>query len=657
MGEKPRVFIIEDDAFYREFLLRTLDRDYRIEVAEDGMQALTSLSLHHTHDVILCDLRMPGVSGKELIQRIRKITDEDTVLIIITGFEQDWSPVDATDAQVFSYLKKGQFGPKELKKVIENGLVRRRRQQQNRNRARELLDVKEKLEDQVVQRSRALSESEAKYRQLFEQSLVGIYLEQDRQLRLANGKLCEILACPEKELIHRSIRDFILPAKEGEAASTAGAGERPTESLQEITLKTEKGQIRNALHCAGTVEFEGTTAVQGCILDITEWKMMEQLLLQHQKMESLGTLISGFTHEFNNILAAILPQTELLVQRAQQIPAIQRPAEILFTMANKASRLTRQLLDMSRNGNLNKEWVEVNTWIRESLSLLATAAGPSIKLELRLDPEAGRIEADPHQLDQVLMNLFFNARDAMPAGGTVRISTSICAARGLARKALAPRGAGSFVEITVEDAGCGIPPGDISRIFDPFFTTKEAGKGTGLGLSVVYGLVKQHGGEILVTSKPGQGTVFRLLFPRTAPPSHHQKEETASSGKVLVADRTPGMLSLFRDILSEMQYEVIPARDDQELEEICRRQKDAIDWVILDARAGDPHGPSFRDRLFHLNPHLRMILTRQENGAQFDPQEVPGRESGAEIRVLTLPATPESLSRSLREVLGGRSGG
>ena len=657
MAEKPLILIIEDDAFYREFLLRTLERDCRLEVAEDGMQALTTLSLRHGHDLILCDLRMPGFSGKELIQRIRQIAGEDTVLIIITGFEQDWSPIDATDAQVFAYLKKGQFGPRELKKVIENGLTQRRQRQQHQKRARELLDVKEKLETKVVEGSRALSESEAKYRQLFEQSLVGIYLEQDRRLRLANERLCEILGCPEPELLNKSIQDFILPAEEGGAASPPEAREKAPESLREITLKKENGEIRNALHCAGGVQFQGTTAVQGCILDITEWKTMEQALLQHQKMESLGTLISGFTHEFNNILGAILPQTELLVQRAKQVPSIQRPAEILFTMASKASRLTRQLLNMSRKVTLEKRPVEVNTWIRESLSLLATAAGPSIHLELDLDPEAGRIEADSHQLDQILMNLFFNARDAMPEGGTVRIATSVCTSQGAARTVLLDRAHRSFVEITVADSGCGIPAGDLSRIFDPFFTTKDAGKGTGLGLSVVYGLIRQHGGEILATSKPGQGATFRMLFPRLAPPAGEKQEETLPSGKILVADPNPGTLNLFRDILAEMRYEVVPALDDQEAVEIYRRQRDSIDWVILGAQAGAAPGLSSRDRLLDLNPRIKMILTRQENGERPDAPHTLAGEQPANVQVLTIPATPETLSRSLRELLqGGRVG-
>jgi PAS domain S-box-containing protein len=650
MGEKPRILIIEDDAFYREFLLRTLDRDYRIEVAEDGMQALTTLSLHHSHDVILCDLRMPGISGKELIQRIRQLADEDAVLIIVTGFEQDWSPVDATDAQVFSYLKKGQFGPKDLRKVIENGLAQRRRRQESRQQASRLQEVKKELEGKVAEGSRALSESEAKYRQLFEQSLVGIYIEQDNRVRLANDKLCEILGCRSKTLMRKSIRDFILPAQKGELHTLGSEEEGASGSMQEITLKNSKGAIRNVLHCAGAIRFQGASAVQGCMLDITDWKLMEQQLLQHQKMESLGTLIGGITHEFNNILAAILPQTELLIQRANQFPSIQRPAEILFTMASKASRLTRQLLNMSRRASLEKMPLEVNNWLRESLSLLATTIGPSVSLELDLHPEAGRIEADPQHLDQVLLNLVLNARDAMPKGGKVRISTSLCTAQTLARAGLRERGAG-FVEITVEDFGCGIPAEQLGKIFDPFFTTKEAGKGTGLGLSVVYNLVKQHGGEILVTSKPGQGSTFRILFPCLAPLLRDRPQDSKPCGTVLVADPGPGMLDLFRDVLGQMRYEVIPARNPEQAVEIYSRQREAIDWVILDGRSGDRARLDSFTRLLDLNPGIKMILTQTGSADPIDLTAETAGNRGANVRYLRVPATAETLTRSLRKVL------
>ncbi len=650
MSDRPHILIIEDDSFYREFLLRALDKTYRMDTAEDGLQALTKLNIN-AYDLILCDLRMPGMSGKELIQRVRAISDEDTVLIIITGFEQDWSPMEATDAYVFSYLKKGQFGPKELRKVVQNGLALRKERREKKKAADKPLDSNLKLEDEVSERSKALFESEEKYRKLFEQSLVGIYIQQGDRVRLANEKLCEILDTPMNALLEQSIEDFIEPASAVETASLLDAGEESSrDAMKEIRLKTGGGEVRNALQCAGTVQYQGTSAMQGCILDITDWKVLEQQVLQHQKMESLGTLISGITHEFNNILTAILPQTELLVHRAKQVPSIQRPAEILLSMAERASNLTRQLLNMSRKATMEKRMVEVNTWLRESLSFLGITLGSSIEVKLDFDPGSGQIEADPQHLDQILMNLVLNARDAMPGGGTIRISTSPCPPQAPSEERTGKRRP-SFVEITVEDTGCGIPSRELSKVFDPFFSTKDTGKGTGLGLSVVYNIVKQHGGQIFVSSEPDKGTAFRIRLPRTPASPSPMEKPLPPPGKILLAEKNPGMRDLFQDILSKMQYEVIPAESDQEAIRIYSDQKDTIEWVIWDSRLADQKQQASVYRLFDLNPKVKMILTSTDPQAPSESLRNRAREKGANIQYMKIPEKPETLFQSLREVL------
>ncbi len=640
MQRKPRILIVEDDAFYREFLLRTLDKDYFTDTAEDGLQALTQLSVE-SYDLILCDLRMPGISGKELIHKIRQSSDDECVLIIITGFEKDWSPVDATDAQVFAYLKKGKFGPKELRKVVQNGLLVNRENQQKKRNEERLRDFNQKLEDKVEENSKALFESEEKYWNLFEQSLVGVYVEAHQRIRFANGKLCEILGCPLEEMLNRSVEDFFRPVPCGTPLPQGQKKDPASSPFQEVLLSTRDGEERHALHSSGTILFEGTTATQGCVLDITEWKVLEQQLLQTQKMESLGTLISGITHEFNNILGAILPQAEILLLGAKENPSLQRPAEIIATMAEKASRLTRQLLDTSRTAVMEKKPVEVNTWIREALSFLGPTLGASVLAKIDLAPDAGWIQADPQHLDQLLMNLVLNARDAMPEGGKIRISTASGA-----REAAGT----SAVEISVEDTGSGIPEKIIPKIFDPFFTTKETGKGTGMGLSVVYNLVKQNGGEIHVTSKPGQGTVFRVLFPSI--PLHEEVQTgSAWNGTVLVAEKNPGRQNLIRDVLARMRFEVIPARDDREAEEICSQRRDGIDWIIMDGDFLDHTAFSPVTRLLDSNPRIRMLVTGNEEAGSPNLLPLPLTEKGGRIQFFKVPEKQETLFESLGRVL------
>lgn len=651
MNPKPKILIVEDDAFYQEFLARALGPEYDVDRAATGQKALDLIGAK-TYDAVLCDLRLPGIPGKELLRRIRETADEEIILIVITGFEKDWPPVEATDVRVFFYLKKGEFNPRDLKKVVENGLLYRKSRLERRQFAEELRALNAELEKKVAERTRALLESEAKYRNLFEQSMVGVYIEQGGRIRLANRKLGHLLGTNAKDLIGKPLSEFVEPsAPEGFTIAPATEDTLPLQGLEEVLLKSQSGERRVALHCSGPIRFQGAEAVQGCFLDITAWKDLERQLLQHQKMESLGTLVSGFAHEFNNILTAILPQAEILKMLAAEHPAIRKPVEILYTMTEKACGLTRQLLGMSRRNHARKGPVDVNTRIHETLSFLSPTLGSSTQVHLDLDPRGGSIEADADHIDQILMNLVLNARDAMPEGGTIRISTGHCTSTAVEGRPRGPRDR-AFVEIIVEDTGRGIAPEHLSRIFDPFFTTKEPGRGTGLGLSVVYNMVKAHGGEIFAKSQPGKGSSFRILLPKVVPEANAQPIESAKRPrKILVSDPDPGTLNLFRDVLSRMHYEVIPARNGQEALDIYSRQKEAIDWVILDARSQvqAPHSPLHR--MVTLNPRVKLIVTHSSAAPGHEQAwELPLAPEGR-IRHMELAHGPEGLSRNLQRVL------
>ncbi len=652
MKERSRILIVEDDAHYREFLARTLEHDYLTDVAPDGGEALSCLA-RHTYDAILCDLRLPGLSGKELVQTIRGKTGEETLLIVITGFEQDWSPVDAMDAHVYFYLKKGEFSPRELRKVLKNGMDFRRERLEKKRYARQLEALNESLEKTVQERTHALLESEARYRNLFQQSLVGIYIQVGGRILLVNDRLCEMLGRTSDELTGKAISECLAPISQDAFADPRSRQDDLPIPAEEVRLRTRAGKDRIGLHCAGPIRSQGTEAVQGCVLDITEWKELEQHYLQHRKMESLGTLVSGIAHEFNNILAAMMPQTEMLTRRAREIPSVERPAQIIFSMAEKASRLTRQLLNMSRKPTMETRPIDVNAWIREASSFLATSLESTKGLQLDLDPSAGRIMGDPHQLDQLLLNLVLNARDAMAGGGTIRIETARRAPGSCGHISPDRRGS-SFVEIRIKDDGCGIPPENLTKIFDPFFTTKEAGKGTGLGLSVAYNMVRQHGGEIFAESRIGKGSTFTILFPQASHPDE-EKGTRVSGGKILVSETNPRMLDLFRDILSGLRYEVIPVQNQREAVDIYARQKDTIDCVILDGRFESSTGGSSLGRILDLNPRIKVVLTCSESEVPLGRWFDSAKEKGARIEQISLPATPETLSVSLEKALCGGS--
>ncbi len=651
MKERPRVLVVEDDNHYQEFLTRTLEHEYQTDVAEDGDRVMACLE-HRTYDAILCDLRIPGLSGRDLVHAIRRKTDAETLLIVITGFDQDWSPVDATEAEVYFYLKKGEFSPGELRRVLKNGMDLRRERLERRRYARELERLNRELDKMVQERTHALLESEAKYRNLFQQSLVGIYIQAGGRILLVNDRLCEMLGRTEQDLNDRAVADFLVPIPRRDhpwATSVEGS----SETAEEVRLKILDGRDRTALHCAGPIQLEGSGAVQGCVLDITDWKELEQHFLQHQKMESLGTLVSGIAHEFNNILAAMMPQTELLSRRAGEIPSVERPAQILLSMAEKASRLTRQLLNMSRKPTMEKRPIDVNGWIREASNFLATSLESTESLRLDLDPLAGQVEGDPHQLDQLLLNLVLNARDAIAGEGTIRIATAPVPPGSW--ESLPPgKRESPFVEIKVEDSGCGIPSAQLSRIFDPFFTTKETGRGTGLGLSVAYNLIRQHGGEVFVKSQEGKGSIFSILLPSTQV-LKEERPARKSGGKVLVSGTNPGTLDLFKDVLAGMRYEMIPVENQQDAVDVYARQKDKIECVVLDGRFERSTGGSSLGRILDLNPRIKVILACNETAIPLGQWFDSAKEKGARIEQISLPISPEGLSLSLERALCGGS--
>lgn len=533
MKNADRILIVEDEDTYREFLYRTLCDDYFVDLAHDGSEAVALLGCSR-YDAVLCDLRVPGIPGKEIIRSVRTQADKHIVVIVITGYEDDWPPAEATDQQVYFYLKKGTFTPQELKKILSNGLLLRHAQLERKRYEEALVRAKTDLERIVEERTRSLEESEELYRNLFDQALFGVYLAQDGVIKVANTKLSRILCAPPEDLVGSPLSRFIVCERRSMEPECDRSPRASSAVFQEVEIRTPEGATRYALHCSGPVVLGGQEALQGVLLDITEWRKAEQQFLQQQKMESIGTLVGTLAHEFNNILTAILPHAELIKRHAKNHPSVTRSADTIQKMGERASDLLRQLLGVFRQPEFTTVRVNPNEQIRESSKLLEVTLGSSVELDVDLDPSVGEIEIDPNQMDQMMLNLAINARDAMPEGGRLRIATRRLSSRPSwvldldGEKTLR-----SFVEITVADTGTGIDREIIGKIFDPFFTTKAPGKGTGLGLSTVYDIVRRHGGRICVESEPGKGTLFRIVFPvaeSEKPATVRAEEKTRQAG-------------------------------------------------------------------------------------------------------------------------------
>jgi two-component system, cell cycle sensor histidine kinase and response regulator CckA len=306
----------------------------------------------------------------------------------------------------------------------------------------------------------------------------------------------------------------------------------------------------------------------GIIKDITERCRFLEQVAHVQKMESIGTLASGVAHDFNNILAIILPHAELIQARLQPASPEHRFTEVILNATRRAALVTRQLLSLARKDPGLRKPVNFNEVIRTTGKLLEETFERRIRLEFDLDPNPPHIKADETQMEQVLVNLAINARDAMPEGGVLAFST---------------RHVHGAVRVEVADTGTGVDPAILPRIFDPFFTTKDPSKGTGLGLSMVYGIVKETGGNIEVQSEPGKGTRFILTFPAIPEPASHSDAPEAQPDRgcerILIVDDEPELLEMLEMILGDLGYSVLSASNGQEA---LKALNEDVQLVILD---------------------------------------------------------------------------
>ena len=353
--------------------------------------------------------------------------------------------------------------------------------------------------------------------------------------------------------------------------------------------------------------------VVAMIEDVTEKRRLEEKLIQSQKMESIGLLAGGIAHDFNNILGAILGYASFVKSQIPKEEKIYPHIETIERSAQRAAELTSQLLAFARGGKYVVGPMSINDLVTETSELLRGTIEKSIAVETELDPSAPVIEADASQIQQVLMNLCVNARDAMPVGGRLTIRTKRLPEPDVFLRTVPDAHLYPFVRIDIIDTGVGIDKTIRNRIFDPFFTTKGKGKGTGLGLATVYGIVNNHGGMINVESEVNVGTTFSVYIPSVekAVPMAGAVEARPLGGRetVLVVDDEENIRMLVRDILEEKGYAVLSAGDGFEAMDVYREHKDGIDLVILDMAMPGMGGRETYEKLVEMNPGVRVILS------------------------------------------------
>jgi hypothetical protein len=392
----------------------------------------------------------------------------------------------------------------------------------------------------------------------------------------------------------------------------------------------------------------------GAMMDITQRLELEEELRQSQKMEAVGRLAGGVAHDFNNLLTIITGRTYLLLGRLKADDPARRSVELIQKTADRAAALTRQLLAFSRKQVLQKKILDLNTTVADVSTMLRRLIGEDVDLLLTLGPGAGRVNADRAQLEQALMNLAVNARDAMPNGGTLGVETDhvrLGAAPPDRPEALP---AGPYAVLRVIDTGVGMDAATQTRIFEPFFTTKEPGKGTGLGLSMVHGTVRQHGGAIHVRSAVGGGTTFEIFLPQVAAPTESGGADEAGATRpavgqetILLVEDEDDVRALAREVLERQGYTVLEAGDGAQALQVHEKEGDRIDLILTDVVMPRMSGREMVDRVRATRPAMRVLYMSGYTGDAIVRHGV----LDASMLLLGKPFTPAALIAKIREVL------
>ena len=510
------------------------------------------------------------------------------------------------------------------------------------------------LRQQVALRTREL-EKEKKFSDAVINSLPGLFYvyEEGKRLVRWNKMVPQVSGLTDKELLGYSVLGF-TPEQDKERVSRLVEQLFATgESVSTEASLLFKGKEIPYLHSIALLKGEEKNYVVGVSLNLSEKRKLEDQLRQAQKMESVGRLAGGIAHDFNNILMVILGYSELLLaQMGEDSPYLEK-INLIHSAGERASALVRQLLAFSRKQILEKRAVNINTVINDMLQILSKTLGEDVIIKTFPGADVSTIEADVSQIEQILMNLAVNARDAMPEGGEIVIETkNVVLDRNYvdAHVEIKP---GNYVQFTVSDNGEGMSPEVCEHLFDPFFTTKEQGKGTGLGLSTVYGIVKQHNGYIYVYSEKGRGTTFKLYFPvssrgvETGTSENTPVSQEPSSGTILVVDDEPLVRQFIVDTLSPLGYRCIEASDGMEAQEKFRDNSSEIDLLLTDVIMPRMGGRDLAKGILGEKPDLKVIFMSGYTENTISHLD----ELDGDIHFIFKPVSAVSLSDKVRKVL------
>jgi len=645
-----RLLMVEDSETDAKLVVMELQRSGRVVEFErvETAAAMRSALERTTWDIVTSDWSMPQFSAPAALA-ILKEKGLDLPFIIVSGTIGEEMAVGAMRAGAHDYVLKDRLS--RLRPAIE----------------REVRECQERGGRRQV--DEALRESEARFRRLAESGIIGITISDVVGNVLdANDTFLAMVGYSRQELVQGALKwPELTPPEFAELGMRAvdqmqASGVAPaweTETFRRdgsrVPIVVGSAMLEYPKCIAFTADLTARKQAEaGRTRAEAALRQSEEQLRQAQKMEAVGRLAGGVAHDFNNVLSVILSYTDLMLLDLKPGDPLREDAGEVHKAATRAAGLTRQLLLFSRQQVVEPKVIDLYDVLKSMATMLQRILGEDVELVSLPPKSAGRVKVDPSHVEQVILNLVVNARDAMPTGGQLTIETENVVLDDTYALGHLPARSGPYVMLTVSDTGSGIDRETQKRIFEPFFTTKEVGKGTGLGLSTVFGIVQQSGGSIWVYSELGEGTTFKVYLPRVdeavdVPTVQVAPETLGGTETILLVEDEEQVRAIAVNILRRRGYHVIAAQNAGEALLICARHSAGIDLLLTDVVMPQMSGPALAQRLARTRPEMKVLCMSGYTDDSIVRHGV--LESG--VAFIQKPITPALLARKVREVLDG----
>jgi len=638
--EKPRILIVEDEVIIgMEIKDRLLQLGYDIVgLTPSGEEAIRKVERFHP-DLVLMDIMlegsMDGVKAAEMIRKEFRIP-----VVYLSAYSDNETLERAKLTEPFGYILKP-FDERELRTTIEIALYKSKMEKQIQEREHWFATTLKSISDAVITTD---IESNVTFMNPMAEMLTGWKSTEamGKPIDQIFHTLDETDRTPLECIAKRVLKEKMISAQPVHTLLISRDGKELSIEARTALIQDERGKIFGAVLV---------------FTDITAKRKLETQLRQSHKLEAVGTLAGGIAHDFNNLLTAIRGSVDMIMHHTPSDNPIAQDLREIQIATERAADLIRQLLLFSRSQPMKFSVLSINQVIENMLKLLHRLIGENIGVSTSLDPKLWCVRGDQTTLEQVIMNLAINARDAMPNGGKLLIKTENVTIDEAYCQAVPEARPGKFIRFSMTDTGVGIDRETVQRIFEPFFTTKGPGKGSGLGLSVVYGIIQQHGGWINVYSEPNRGTTFKIYLPaveeKPARKSTRKIPLESLHGKnqrILFVEDEKNVREFVSKALSQCGYQLFIAEDAKQAMEIFQKEKGKFDLVFTDVVLPDSNGIHLVEQLLQEKPKLRVLLT---SGYTDHKSQWPLiQEKGYQF--LQKPYTLTELLRTLRSVLRKR---